>query len=113
MHAAGPMLAATSQVDSSLVPTLIAIAVALLGAGGIAGVVTALATRRNYVTGGFRDLADASAKEASDERAARERAEYSRDRWRAHSYALRDEFAAHGITPKAVPPVDHPSEASQ
>jgi hypothetical protein len=104
MHAAAP------GIDGSLVPTLIAIAVALLGAGGIAGVVTALATRRNYVTGGFRDLTDASAKEAADERALRERAEYMRDRWREAYYGVRDEAAAKGITLMTRPPTEHPSE---
>lgn len=105
------VLIAAETTPSNLVPILTAIGGLLLGLGGVAGVLTALATRRNYVTGGFRDLADASAKEAADERAAKERAEYSRDRWRAYSYALRDELAAASVTPKAIPPVDHPSEA--
>lgn len=109
MLAVGSAIATEQQ--SNLVPILTAVGALLLGLGGLAGVLTALATRRNYVTGGFRDLADASAKEAAEERAARERAEYSRDRWRAHAYALRDELAAAGIAPKAIPPVDHPSEA--
>ncbi|TKJ25208.1 hypothetical protein [Blastococcus sp. CCUG 61487] len=110
MRAVGPVAAAA--VDSSSVPTLIVIALALLGGGGVAALVTALATRRNYVQTGFRDLADASAKEAAEERAERQRIERSRDRWRAYSYALRDELAAAGLTSKAIPPVDHPSEAS-
>lgn len=105
------MYAAASGIDGSLVPTLIAIAVALLGGGGLAALITAKATSRNYVTGGFRDLTEASAKEASEERAGRERAEYSRDRWRSYAYALRDELAAAGLASKAIPPVDHPSEA--
>lgn len=104
--------ALVEQEPSNLVPVLTAIGAVLLGLGGVAGVLTALSTRRNYVTAGFRDLSDASAKEAAEERAARERAEYSRDRWRAHAYALRDELAAAGVVPKAMPPVDHPSEAT-
>ncbi|WP_100499695.1 hypothetical protein [Geodermatophilus chilensis] len=118
MLAAGP-LAAEAGIDTGYVPTLIAIAVALLGGGGIAALVTALATRRNYVTTGYQGLTEAAAKsaaaaakEADDERAARERAEYSRDRWKAHAYALRDELAAAGISPKALPPLEHPSEAA-
>lgn len=106
------MHAAAGGIDGSLVPTLIAIAVALLGAGGIAGVVTALATRRNYVTGGFRDLTDASAKEAADERALRQRAEYMRDRWREAYYGVRDEAVAKGVSLMTRPPTEHPSEAS-
>lgn len=92
-------------------PTLVAIGAVVLGGGGIAGVLTALATRRNYVTSGFRSLTDASAKEAADERASRERAEYSRDRWRDAYYAVRDEAAAAGVTVATKPPTDHPSEA--
>lgn len=111
MHAVGPALAAVPPVDSGPVPTLIAIAVILLGGGGLAALVTAKATSRNYVTGGFRDLTEASAKEAAEERAGRERAEFSRDRWRSYAYALRDELAAAGVASKAIPPVDHPSEA--
>lgn len=109
MAAVGPVLAANA--DSNLVPILITLGAALLGGGGLAGVLTALATRRNYVQTGFRDLADASAKEAADERASKERAEYARDRWRAYAYALRDELAAAGVVSKAIPPTDHPSEA--
>lgn len=108
MLAAG-YLAAAGAVDN--VPTLIVIGGLLLGGGGIAAVITARAQSRNYVQTGYKDLNEASRQEAADERAARERAEYQLDRWRAHSYALRDELAAHGITPKAIPPVDHPSEA--
>lgn len=96
---------------SNLVPTLTAIGGILLGLGALGGLLTGAATRRNYVTGGFRDLADASAKEAADERAARERAEYSRDRWRDAYYALRDEAGSKGITLTTRPPTDHPSEA--
>ncbi len=110
MLAVGPLAAATG--DGISVPTLIGVAVALLGGGGIAALVTALATRRNYVQTGFRDLADASAKEAAEERSERQRIERSRDRWRAYSYALRDELAAAGLSSKAIPPVDHPSEAT-
>lgn len=111
MLAAGPLLATVPPVDSGVVPTLIVIAVALLGTGGLAAVITAIATRRNYVTGGFRDLTDASAKEASDERAARERAEYMRDRWREAYYAVRDEAVASGVSLTIRPPTEHPSEA--
>lgn len=105
---AAPMLAAAA--DNS-VPLLIGLGGLLLGGGGAAGILTALAQRKNYVQSGFKDLTEASAKEAADERAAKERAEYARDRWRSHAYALRDELAAAGIAPQAVPPVDHPSEA--
>lgn len=112
---AAPMLAAAA--DNS-VPLLIGLGTLLLGGGGIVGIVTALAQRKNYVQTGYRDLNEANRQEAADERAraaderaGRERAEYQRDRWKAHAYALRDELAAHGLTPTAVPPVDHPSEA--
>ena len=118
MHAVGPALAAVAHVDSSLVPTLISIAVLLLGGGGIAAVITAKGQSRNYVTTQYKDLNEANRQEAADERqkaadalARAERAEFQLNRWRAHCYALRDELAAHGITPTAMPPVDHPSEA--
>jgi hypothetical protein len=117
MHVAGP-LAVDAGIDTSLVPTLIAVAVALLGGGGLAAFITALATRRNYVTGGYQGLTEASAKEAdqerqraADERALRERAEYMRDRWREAYYGVRDEAVAKGITLMTRPPTEHPSEA--
>jgi hypothetical protein len=123
MAAVGPVLAASA--DSNLVPVLMAIGAVLLGGGGIAGILTARAQGKNYVQTGYKDLtaeyraaaaearadAAAAAREADDERAAKERAEYARDRWRAYSYALRDELAAHGVVSKAIPPTDHPSEA--
>jgi hypothetical protein len=107
--AVGPLLAPAA--DSNVVPILIALGAALLGGGGVAGVLTALATRRNYVTTGYQGLTEASAKEAADERAARERAEFSRDRWRDAYYAVRDEAVAAGVTLMTRPPTDHPSEA--
>lgn len=95
---------------SDLVPVFTGIGALLLGLGGIGALLTGRATSRNYVTGGFRDLADASAREAADERAGRERAEYSRDRWRDAYYAVRDEAVSHGISLTTRPPTDHPSE---
>lgn len=106
----GPLAAA--EAGPSLVPVLTAIGGVLLGLGGVAAVLTALATRRNYVTGGFKDLAAASAAEAADERASRQRAEYQRDRWRDAYYAVRDEAVAAGVSLTSRPPTDHPSEAS-
>ena len=106
----------TAAADNS-VPLLIGLGGLLLGGGGAAGVLTALAQRKNYVQSGYKDLTEANRQEAADERARadderarRERAEYQRDRWRAYAYALRDEQAAAGVISKAIPPVDHPSE---
>lgn len=117
MLAAGPLLVAAA-VDNASVPTVIAIAAILLGGGGLAAFITAKAQSKNYVTTAYKDLTEANRLEAADERekaanerARAERAEHQRDRWRAHAYALRDELAAHNITPTAMPPVDHPSEA--
>jgi hypothetical protein len=117
MHAAGHLLAATGA-QSNFVPILSAIGGLLLGLGGVAAVLTARANRQNYVTGGFRDLTDASAKEAeqerqkaADERALRQRAEYMRDAWREAYYGVRDEAVAKGITLMTRPPTEHPSEA--
>jgi hypothetical protein len=119
MHAAGRLLAAADQVNSDLVPTLIAIAVALLGSGGLAAFVTAWAQRKNYVTTGYQGLTDASAKEAeqerqkaADERALRQRAEYMRDAWREAYYGVRDEAVAKGVTLMTRPPTEHPSEGT-
>lgn len=105
------MVTVAMATGTDLTPTLIAVGALLLGGGGLAGILTARATRQNYVTSGFRDLTDASAKEAADERAARERAEYSRDRWRDAYYAVRDEAVSHGVSLMTRPPTDHPSEA--
>lgn len=112
------MVNGVAAAGGDLTPTLATISALLLGLGGLGGLLTGFGTRRNYVVGSFRDLTDASAKEAAQERAAKEeeraraeRAEYSRDRWRAYSYALRDELMAAGIQSKAIPPTDHPSEA--
>lgn len=116
--AVGPFLTATAAAESNLVPVLITLGGLLLGGGGLGGVLIARAQSKNYVQTGYRDLTsaykDAAAeaeRDAADERAAKERAEYSRDRWKAYSYALRDELAAAGVLSKAIPPTDHPSEA--
>lgn len=115
--AVGPIITAAAT-DSNLVPVLITLGGLLLGGGGLGGVLIARAQSKNYVQTGYRDLTGAykeaaavSEREAADERAAKERAEYRADRWRAYSYALRDELAAAGVVSKAIPPTDHPSEA--
>jgi hypothetical protein len=99
-----------ADLPNSIVPILSSLGGLLLGLGGFAAVLTARANRQNYVTGGFRQLTDASAKEAADERALRERAEYMRDRWREAYYAVRDEAATKGISLTTRPPTEHPSE---
>jgi hypothetical protein len=104
--------AAVTDIQGNVVPILSAIGGVLLGLGGFAAVLTARANRQNYVTGGFRDLTDASAKEAADERALRQRAEYMRDAWREAYYGVRDEAVAKGITLMTRPPTEHPSEGS-
>lgn len=101
---------AAADLPNNIVPIVSAIGGLLLGLGGFAAVLTARANRQNYVTSGFRDLTDASAKEAADERALRERAEYMRDRYREAYYAIRDEAVAKGITLMTLPPTEHPSE---
>lgn len=116
MLPAGPLL--TAAADSTNVPLLIGIAGLLLGGGGLAGVLTALGQRKNYVQTGYQSLTEASAKEAQDERtraenerARADRAEYSRERWREAYYAVRDEAVAQGVSLTTRPPTDHPSEA--
>jgi len=118
MLAAGPVLAAAADTSSSYVPLLIGLGGLLLGGGGAAGVLTALAQRKNYVQTGYKDLTEANRleaadarQEAADERARRERAEYRLERWRAAAYSLWSEVSARGEVPKTVLPVDHPSEA--
>jgi hypothetical protein len=101
----------TADAGAVPVPWLSAIGGILLGLGGLAAVLTALATRRNYITGGYKDRSDAAILDAANERARAERAEYMRDQWREAFYDIRDEAVAAGVSLTTRPPTEHPSEA--
>lgn len=100
---------------TNLTPILAAIGAIILGGGGVAGVLTALATRRNYVTTGFRSLTDASATDLAAARAelrltqaAADRAETMADRWRDAYWALRYEVQTAGHDVHTPPPAELP-----